>query len=155
MTEPRKNGATKLLVHKNGATYSFTEGRYVPKNQFIQSHGYPTVSFRGQPFLVHRLVASGYHQNPLGKPQVNHKNGVRTDSRAENLEWVWPSENIQHSYTVLNRRSNLNKGKGSVYWDGQTQRWCAKITRDHIAKTKKSNDKGVCIAWLEGQRNGI
>ena len=50
---------------------------------------------------IHRLVAQAFIPNPKGLPQVNHKNGIKTDNRVENLEWVDNSGNQRHSRDVL------------------------------------------------------
>lgn len=145
----------KLVIHKSGNAYHFNKGIYNLKKQSIASHGYPVIWFRSKPRLLHRLIAKGYIPNPENKREVNHKNGVKTDLRIENLEWVTASENIKHSYDKLGRRSTLNQGKGSLFWDKAGKgSWCARFYKDHAIKSKRSKIKSVCEKWLEEMRNG-
>lgn len=58
---------------------------------------------------VHRLVASAFH-GPGEGLEVNHRNGVKTDNRAENLEWVSRAENLKHA-----RRTGLMSGHRGGY----------------------------------------
>ena len=46
---------------------------------------------------VHRLVLTTFLRCRLPDEQTNHINGVKTDNRLANLEWVSQSENARHA----------------------------------------------------------
>lgn len=58
---------------------------------------------------VHRLVASAFIPNKLGKPQVNHINAKKDDNKVSNLEWCTNSENQIHA--VANKLTSYRKGE--------------------------------------------
>lgn len=63
-------------------------------------------------YFVHRLVATAFIPNTEQKPQINHKNGVKSDNRVENLEWATQSENMRHCFDVLGHKAGYwNKGR--------------------------------------------
>ena len=91
----------KYQVSTKGRVRSLLRGKERVLTPWLTT-GYPTVSLgRRNKQLVHRLVAEAFIPNPERRPQVNHKNGDRTDNRVNNLEWVSSRENILHRGRVL------------------------------------------------------
>ncbi len=74
------------------------KGREIVKTK--SKSGYMNVFIRGRTFRVHRLVAGAFFGDSESE-EVNHKNGIRTDNRVENLEFCTRSENQKHAYRVL------------------------------------------------------
>ena len=55
--------------------------------------------------LVHRLVAKAFIPNPQGLDTVNHKDEVKTNNTASNLEWMSREDNVAYSQPHLAKRS--------------------------------------------------
>ncbi len=81
---------------KGGANYERVWLKAHPRNRFV---------------LVHILVLETFvGPRPTPGHECNHKNGIKRDNRASNLEWATRSENIRHAFASgLNRPSYGNR----------------------------------------------
>ena len=160
MTEWKKMSEYEISddgrIRKNG---KYLKGSITPK-------GYVRVNINGRKTFLHRIVAKLFIREGKKDEQINHKNGIKTDNRVENLEWVSPSENLTHAYRVLGRKaafegkhipeiirkkiSESNKGRKI------TDEWRKKISESHKGLRlldKNPNSKAI-ICITNGKKYG-
>lgn len=113
-------GFDNYLIDELGNIYSLFSGRFL--HYKTDKDGYKLVNLSKNKKIytkkVHRLVAQTFIPNPNNLPEVNHKNGNKTDNCFENLEWVTHKQNIMHSYkTGLHKayRGTYNKNSKKIY----------------------------------------
>lgn len=125
MEELKKiKGFSKYSVSKDGRIYSSVSNKML-KCHRNSSNGYYQVILRADngtkhTLYLHRIVAEAFCEKPEGCDFVNHKNEIKTDCRAENLEWC-------------------TKYYNNTY-NGKTQRSCKRI----ISTNEKTGEE---IVW--------
>ena len=71
--------------------------------------GYLMINLKGKDYYIHRLVAQAFLPNPMGLPQVNHKDETRDNNCVDNLEWCDIQYN--HDYGTRTMRESNTKSK--------------------------------------------
>ena len=104
----------RVIVRSNGITEN-KPGRILKNNYY--SNGYVQLILYVDKvrtnFIAHRVIAEMFVANPYNKDTVNHKNGIKNDLRAHNLEWCTRSENNYHAYKIGLSKANPKKGEDS------------------------------------------
>lgn len=120
--------------------------------------GYFTVSLfkngKSSKKRVNRLVASAFCPNPNNYPVVNHKNEIKIDNRADNLEWCTVQYNTTYGSGIekmIQTRNQLNccnkerKVYGISIVDG------SRIEFDSVTEANKNGFYNICKSII-GER---
>lgn len=116
---------------------------------------------RNKKFMVHRLVALAFieNENPEIFTQVDHIDCNRTNNCVENLRWVTPKQNTQHSLKLGNRDwykyRFINSETGEVLEFSNAAKVCKYFGRSYQCGTiiKHANTgipvrQGVFAGWI-------
>ena len=98
-------------------------------------------------FSVHRLVCSAWYGKPsTDNLQVNHKDGDRMNNKISNLEWVTPSENVQHA---------VDNNLGTVQYECMVRDFETGKVHYFLSISEAKNFMNVPMATLTSQLNPI
>ena len=117
----------------------------------IASHGYPTVSLRGETRTVHSIVAESFiGSRPVGM-QVCHKNGNKKDPRLSNLRYDTIAENF------LDRAAHGTLHRGTGYKTAKLNETEARIIRRlkrKITQSRLAEIFGISPAAIQAVHDG-
>ena len=150
---------TEYYVSRNGEVVSnYKKQTQKPLKIYITKTGYHYVKLwinnKSKAEFIHRLVAKTFIDNPENKPEVNHKDGDKSNNKVENLEWVTSKENKQHAIeTGLARYAKSEESGACVYTDEQIKNVCELLVENKISIKEISDVTGVSVHTIYGIRS--
>lgn len=126
------------------------------------ARGYKIVNLfrngKSHPRSVHRLVATTFISQPSPGLDVNHKNGIKADNRAQNLEWATRSQNIKHAFDTGLRSPVGVRGTShpaAILTDAMVHLFrAARNTGARGAVTEAARSHGVSASSAHAAANG-
>lgn len=84
---------------------------------FINNSGYLILNLNNKTWLVHRLTALTFIENPKNYSIINHKDENKLNNKVENLEWTTSKYNA--NYGKRNKKVSLSRYKPIGQYDLQ------------------------------------
>lgn len=141
------------FVKRNGFDFRIAGG--IVKTR-VTEFGYVQVEIKDsdgkrKTWKLHRLLATTFIPNPDNKPEVNHRNGIKTDNNLENLEWVTRSENMKHAFATGLKHPTV----GSDHkLSKMTDEIVMALRTGKVRNIDVSRDYGVSLGAVKCAKNG-
>ena len=128
-----KVGNLGTIIRPNGRKSSLKPDNIGYLNISIYVNGKLT------PYKQHRVVAITWIPNPLNLPEVNHKDGIKTNNVVANLNWSTHQDNIIHAHQS-GLCANTGRSKGFKH---------SQETRDKMRNAKLGKHRhGLGGKWI-------
>lgn len=132
----------EYIVDTEGKIYSTHNngrGQYHKEiTQRLNKDGYYEVTVGKKEYRttrrVSRIIAEAFIPNPENLPEVDHINNIRTDNRAENLQWISHADNVKKIPFKTKSKAICGIHNGR-----------ATFTEDQIREIRKLYDDGMPI----------
>jgi hypothetical protein len=94
-----------------------TKAGRIIKPHIVKRSGYAQIPLHNHGQHIRKLaslVCAAFHGPRPVAHEVNHRNGIRHDNRASNLEWTTKSENCLHRSRVLGNARGAKHGRAKL-----------------------------------------
>ena len=120
-----------------------------------------TVEREKMSYKIHREVAKAFIPNPDNLPQVNHKDGNKSNNAVENLEWISNRDNAHHAIenglwaSVIegSRRENESRKRPVIGYC--TDQICESRRFESIREAERFVGSTHVVDVLKGRRNHV
>lgn len=119
-----------------------------------------TIDRKKMTITVHREVAKAFIPNTNNLPQVNHKDGNKSNNRASNLEWISNIDNAHHAIEnglwsavfEASRKENERRKKPIIAYRIDGDLPCTRYYESISEAEREIGSRHIC-AVLKGKRS--
>lgn len=99
-------------IKRDGSIVSHKTGKAI--YEYVNPKGYHFVRLvinrKKKTVLKHRLIAERFIPNPHNYPEINHKDGNKSNNSVDNLEWCTRKQNVAHAVATGLHHKGCSQG---------------------------------------------